>query len=77
MEMEVVLYASDTPLISFNQTVINVDLSAAAKFYALKTDTDLIALFRLDMVRAFLFFLNISDALPIPLNILYYMAHCS
>ncbi|XP_060787686.1 bactericidal permeability-increasing protein [Neoarius graeffei] len=53
MEMEVVLYASDTPLISFSQTVINVNLSAAAKFYALKTDTDLIALFRLDMQYSF------------------------
>ncbi|MCJ8735142.1 hypothetical protein PDJAM_G00243580 [Pangasius djambal] len=53
MEMEVVLYASDTPLISFNQTVINVNLPASAKFYAVKTHTDLIPLFRLDMQCSF------------------------
>ncbi|TTL25877.1 Bactericidal permeability-increasing protein [Bagarius yarrelli] len=50
MEMEVMLYATDAPLISFNQTVINVDLSAAAKFTAIKTPTHLIPLFRLDMI---------------------------
>ncbi|KAG7332265.1 hypothetical protein KOW79_004099 [Hemibagrus wyckioides] len=53
MEMEVVLYATDTPLISFNQTVINVELSAAAKFSAIKSPTHLIPLFTLDMHYSF------------------------
>ncbi|KAK3540642.1 hypothetical protein QTP70_034462 [Hemibagrus guttatus] len=53
MEMEVVLYATDTPLISFNQTVINVELSAAAKFSAIKSPTHLIPLFSLDMQYSF------------------------
>ncbi|XP_027026862.1 bactericidal permeability-increasing protein isoform X1 [Tachysurus fulvidraco] len=53
MEMEVLLYASDTPLISFNQNVINVNLSAAGKFSAIKTPTHLIPLFRLDMQYSF------------------------
>ncbi|KAI5628968.1 lipopolysaccharide-binding protein [Silurus asotus] len=52
MEMEIVLYASDNPKISFNQTVINLDVSAAAKFYAIDTHTGLIPLFRLDMTEA-------------------------
>ncbi|KAF5907210.1 bactericidal permeability-increasing protein-like isoform X2, partial [Clarias magur] len=49
MEMEVVLYASDIPLVSFNQT-LNFNLPTAAKFYALKTRNDLIPLFSLDML---------------------------
>ncbi|XP_053480730.1 bactericidal permeability-increasing protein [Ictalurus furcatus] len=63
MEMEVLLYASDTPLISFNQTMINVDLSAAAKFYAIKTPNDLIPLFRLDMQYSFIAKVQIDNQL--------------
>ncbi|MCI4381024.1 hypothetical protein PGIGA_G00246800 [Pangasianodon gigas] len=63
MEMEVVLYASDTPLISLNQTVINVNLSASAKFYAVKTNTDLVPLFRLDMQYSFNAKVRIDDQL--------------
>ncbi|KAI5094835.1 lipopolysaccharide-binding protein [Silurus meridionalis] len=53
MEMEIVLYASDNPKISFNHTVISLDVSAAAKFYAIDTHTGLIPLFRLDMQYSF------------------------
>lgn len=56
MEMEVTLYADATPLISFNQTMISIDLSATAKFSALDTSNGLIPLFSLDMVRDFFFF---------------------
>lgn len=77
MEMEVLLYASDTPLISFNQTMINVDLSAAAKFYAIKTSNDLIPLFRLDMVRAFFFFFFFKPFLCTFQLFKYTVLHCS
>ncbi|KAM9476350.1 bactericidal permeability-increasing protein isoform 2-T2 [Clarias gariepinus] len=63
MEMEILLYASDTPLVSFNQTLINFNLPTAAKFSALKTRDDLTPLFSLDMLFSFNAKVNIDQQL--------------
>ncbi|KAL6456498.1 hypothetical protein MHYP_G00350420 [Metynnis hypsauchen] len=49
MPMQVQLYASETPLVSFNETVTNVHLLASAKAFAMGPDSAAIPLFRLDV----------------------------
>ncbi|XP_077094929.1 bactericidal permeability-increasing protein [Siphateles boraxobius] len=49
MEMQVLLYASETPLFSFSSGVIEIHVPAAAKFSAVKPDGALLPLFRLDV----------------------------
>ncbi|ROI52200.1 Bactericidal permeability-increasing protein [Anabarilius grahami] len=49
MEMQVLLYASETPLFSFSSGVIDVHVPAAAKFSAVKPDGTLVPLFTLDV----------------------------
>ncbi|XP_051763040.1 bactericidal permeability-increasing protein-like [Ctenopharyngodon idella] len=49
MEMQVLLYASETPLFSFSSGVIDVHVPAAAKFSAVKPDGTLVPLFILDV----------------------------
>lgn len=50
MEMQVLLYASETPLCSFSPGLIEIHVPAAAKFSAVKPDGSLVPLFRLDVV---------------------------
>uniref|UniRef100_A0A9J8CE19 Bactericidal permeability-increasing protein n=1 Tax=Cyprinus carpio carpio TaxID=630221 RepID=A0A9J8CE19_CYPCA len=50
MEMQVLLYASKTPLFSFSSGVIDFQLPGAAKFSVVKPDGTLVPLFRLDVV---------------------------
>ncbi|XP_067300858.1 bactericidal permeability-increasing protein-like [Pseudorasbora parva] len=49
MEMQVLLYASETPLFSFSSGVIDVHVLAAAKFSAVKPDGTLQPLFTLNL----------------------------
>ncbi|XP_036434546.1 bactericidal permeability-increasing protein-like [Colossoma macropomum] len=53
LPMQLLLYASEAPLFSFNKTVINVNVSASAKAYAMKADSVAIPLFRLDVESSF------------------------
>ncbi|XDV31247.1 hypothetical protein PO909_033980, partial [Leuciscus waleckii] len=53
MEMQVLLYASETPLFSFSSGVIDIHVPAAAKFSAVKPDCTLVPLFRLDVDGSF------------------------
>ncbi|XP_048048696.1 bactericidal permeability-increasing protein [Megalobrama amblycephala] len=53
MEMQVLLYASETPLFSFSSGVIDVHVPAAAKFSAVKPDGALVPLFTLDVDCSF------------------------
>ncbi|KAK7168530.1 hypothetical protein R3I93_004751 [Phoxinus phoxinus] len=53
MEMQVLLYASATPLFSFSSGVIDIHVPAAAKFSAVKPDGSLVPLFRLDVDGSF------------------------
>ncbi|XDV31261.1 hypothetical protein PO909_033989 [Leuciscus waleckii] len=53
MEMQVLLYASETPLFSFSSGVIDIHVPAAAKFSAVKPDGTLVPLFRLDVDGSF------------------------
>lgn len=53
MEMQVLLYASKTPLFSFSSGVIDFQLPAAAKFSVVKPDGTLVPLFRLDVDSSF------------------------
>ncbi|XP_017562964.1 bactericidal permeability-increasing protein-like [Pygocentrus nattereri] len=53
LPMQILLYASDAPLFSFNKTVINVNVSASAKAYAMKANSVAIPLFRLDVESSF------------------------
>ncbi|KAK9969964.1 hypothetical protein ABG768_028105 [Culter alburnus] len=53
MEMQVLLYASETPLFSFSSGVIDVHVPAAAKFSAVKPDGTLVPLFTLDVDCSF------------------------
>lgn len=48
--MQVLLYASKTPVFSFSSGVIDFQLPAAAKFSVVKPDGTLVPLFRLDVV---------------------------
>lgn len=48
--MQVLLYASKTPLFSFSSGAIDVHVPAAAKFSVVKPDGKLVPLFRLDVV---------------------------
>ncbi len=50
MEMQVLLYASKTPLFSFSSGATDVHVPAAAKFSVVKPDGKLVPLFRLDVV---------------------------
>jgi len=50
MEMQVLLYASETPLFSFSSGVIEIHVPAKAKFSAVKPDATLVPLFTLDVV---------------------------
>ncbi|KAK1786866.1 hypothetical protein P4O66_017253 [Electrophorus voltai] len=52
LTMKVLLYASDPPFFSFTEKAINIHLFAAAKFFAIKADTE-VPLFRLDMECSF------------------------
>ena len=58
--MQLLLYANEAPLFSFNKTVINVNVSASAKAYAMKADFVAIPLFRLDVVSAFTSFSHLA-----------------
>ncbi|XP_062855587.1 bactericidal permeability-increasing protein [Trichomycterus rosablanca] len=49
MLMEIVLYAREPPLVSFNNTLIDVQLFTTAKFYVVQNKHGLIPLFRLDL----------------------------
>lgn len=53
MEMQVLLYASETPLCSFSPGLIEIHVPAAAKFSAVKPDGSLVPLFRLDVDSSF------------------------
>ncbi|XP_067299165.1 bactericidal permeability-increasing protein-like [Pseudorasbora parva] len=53
MEMQVLLYASETPLVSFSSGVIDVHVLAAAKFSAVKPDGTLLPLFTLNVDASF------------------------
>ncbi|XP_016333446.1 phospholipid transfer protein [Sinocyclocheilus anshuiensis] len=53
MEMQVLLYASKTPLFSFSSGVIDVHVPVAAKFSVVKPDGMLVPLFRLDVDGSF------------------------
>ncbi|XP_043104875.1 lipopolysaccharide-binding protein isoform X2 [Puntigrus tetrazona] len=53
MEMEVLIYASETPLFSFNSGAIDVNVLAAGKFSVVKPDGKLVPLFRLDVDASF------------------------
>ncbi|KAK2905446.1 hypothetical protein Q8A67_007245 [Cirrhinus molitorella] len=53
MEMQVHLYASETPLFSFSSGAIDVHVPAAAKFSVVKPDGMLVPLFRLDVDGSF------------------------
>ncbi|XP_026074491.1 lipopolysaccharide-binding protein [Carassius auratus] len=53
MEMQVLLYASKTPLFSFSSGMIDLHVSAAAKFSAVQPDGMLVPLFRLDVDGSF------------------------
>ncbi|XP_051539524.1 bactericidal permeability-increasing protein isoform X1 [Myxocyprinus asiaticus] len=53
MEMHVLLYASETPLFSFSSAEVDVHVTAAAKFSAVKHDSTLIPLFRVDVDSSF------------------------
>nr|XP_055071344.1 bactericidal permeability-increasing protein-like [Misgurnus anguillicaudatus] len=48
-EMQVLLYASETPLFSFSPEELGVHVPASAKFSAVKQDGSLVPLFRLDV----------------------------
>ncbi|KAG1946393.1 bactericidal permeability-increasing protein [Pimephales promelas] len=53
MEMQVLLYASETPLFSFSSGVIEIHVPAKAKFSAVKPDATLVPLFTLDVDTSF------------------------
>ncbi|XP_051535585.1 bactericidal permeability-increasing protein-like isoform X2 [Myxocyprinus asiaticus] len=53
MEMQVLLYARETPLFSFSSAEVDVHVTAAAKFSAVKHDRTLIPLFRVDVDSSF------------------------
>ncbi|XP_056124426.1 bactericidal permeability-increasing protein [Rhinichthys klamathensis goyatoka] len=53
MEMQVLLYASETPLFSFSSGAIEIHVPAAAKFSAVKPDGALVPLFTLDVDGSF------------------------
>lgn len=56
--MQVLLYASETPLFSFSSGVIDVHMPAAAKFSAVKPDGTLVPLFTLDVVSFVFIYTN-------------------
>ncbi|KAG9270191.1 bactericidal permeability-increasing protein-like [Astyanax mexicanus] len=53
MPMELQLYTSETPLISFSKTVTSVRLLASVKAFAVKPDSGTVPLFRLDIESSF------------------------
>uniref|UniRef100_A0A671RZR8 Bactericidal permeability-increasing protein n=1 Tax=Sinocyclocheilus anshuiensis TaxID=1608454 RepID=A0A671RZR8_9TELE len=73
MEMQVLLYASKTPLFSFSSGVIDVHVPVAAKFSVVKPDGMLVPLFRLDVVSFVFGYIKLLTVRTDPLGIVLFI----